>query len=163
MHQYSQNSLDNKSICESQEKLGDEKMICQDVQMNDGKIFDRKEIEKHVVNTVNKFAEEELTYEQALIILETTKDFLKSCSKLQAATQDGLKEKKSKEDSKEIRSLEIDIDKDILRINKETVDTPMLVTLPGPGGWPLRKLFNVKAENPEEHDNLDITINNKLL
>ena len=46
MHQYSQNSLDNKSICESQEKLGDEKMICQDVQMNDGKIFDRKEIEK---------------------------------------------------------------------------------------------------------------------
>ncbi|MFR5839936.1 MAG: hypothetical protein ACLUFC_04975 [Anaerobutyricum hallii] len=138
-------------------------MICQDVQMNDGKIFDRKEIEKHVVNTVNKFAEEELTYEQALIILETTKDFLKSCSKVQAATQDGLKEKKSKEDSKEIRSLEIDIDKDILRINKETVDTPMLVTLPGPGGWPLRKLFNVKAENPEEHDNLDITINNKLL
>ena len=138
-------------------------MFCQDIQTNDGKFFNRQEIEKHVVNTVNKFAEEELTYEQALIILKTAEDFLKSCSKVQLATQDGLKEEKNKEGLKEIRSLEADIDKDILRINGEKIDTPIMLTLPGPDGWPLRKLFNAKAESPEEHDSLNITINSKLL
>ena len=63
-------------------------MIYPDIQTSDGKVFVRKEIEKHVINTVNKFAAEELTYEQALIVLKAAEDFLKSCSKVQAATQD---------------------------------------------------------------------------
>lgn len=39
----------------------------------------------------------------------------------------------------EIRSLEVDIDKGILKINGQDVDTPTIVTLPGPEGWPLQR------------------------
>lgn len=77
-------------------------MFCRDIRTNDGKFFNRQEIEKHVVNTVNKFAEEELTYEQALIILKIAEDFLKSCSKVQVVTQDGLKEEKNTKNCFEI-------------------------------------------------------------
>lgn len=41
-----------------------------------------------------------------------------------------------------IRNLLIDFDKDILEINGQKVKEPVEVELPGPGGWPLRKLFN---------------------
>ncbi len=45
----------------------------------------------------------------------------------------------------EIRSLEVDFNKDILKINgKEIKDRPAIVTLPGPEGWPLRKVFNAE-------------------
>lgn len=43
----------------------------------------------------------------------------------------------------EIRSIEIDFDRNILKINGEAVtDKPIVVNLPGPEGWPLGKLFN---------------------
>ena len=38
----------------------------------------------------------------------------------------------------EIRSLEVDIDKGILKINGQDVDTPTIATLPGPEGGELR-------------------------
>lgn len=43
----------------------------------------------------------------------------------------------------EIRGLEVDFDREILRINgTDTTDRPFIVTLPGPEGWPLYKLLN---------------------
>lgn len=39
---------------------------------------------------------------------------------------------------REIRSLEVDIDKGILKINGQDVDTPTIATLPGPEGGELR-------------------------
>ena len=42
----------------------------------------------------------------------------------------------------EIRRLVIDLDRAILEINGQKVEEPMEVELPGPEGWPLRKLFN---------------------
>ncbi len=70
----------------------------------------------------------------------------------------------------EIRSLKIDLDKDVLEINgKQIEDQSVIVVLPGPEGWPLSKIFNVRstAESPEEYDVLKVTyeraINNKLL
>lgn len=61
---------------------------------------------------------------------------------------------------KKIRSLEIDFDRGILKINGESItDRPVDVELPGPDGWPLRKLFNAgrAAGNPEKYDKLKIT------
>lgn len=58
-----------------------------------------------------------------------------------------------------IRSLEIDFDRDILKINGEPVTgKPVKVNLPGPFGWPFRKLFNAELAtgNPEEYDVIDI-------
>lgn len=52
----------------------------------------------------------------------------------------------------EIRSLEVDIDKGNLKINGENVEEPMMVTLPGPCGWPLKRLFN-----PEKVDQKGFT------
>lgn len=68
----------------------------------------------------------------------------------------------------EIRKLEIDLDNDILKINDESrTEKPILVTLPGPDGWPLKKLFNseLASGNPEEHDQLTVidSIDNKPL
>ena len=45
-----------------------------------------------------------------------------------------------------IRSLEADIDRDILKINGREVQEPVVVTFPGPDGWSLQKLFN--ADQP---------------
>lgn len=42
----------------------------------------------------------------------------------------------------EIRSLEIDFDRDILRINGKTMTEPVLAELPGPDGWVLKKIYN---------------------
>lgn len=51
-----------------------------------------------------------------------------------------------------IRSLEVDIDKGILKINGKNVEDPMMVTLPGPCEWPLKRLFN-----PEKVDQKGFT------
>lgn len=59
----------------------------------------------------------------------------------------------------EIRKLEIDFDRDILKINGEPVTgKPVKVNLPGPFGWPFRKLFNAELAtgNPEECDRLEV-------
>lgn len=60
----------------------------------------------------------------------------------------------------EIRSLEIDFDKNILKINgKPVTDKPVKVNLPGSPGWPFRKLFNAElaAGNQEEYDIIDVS------
>ena len=40
------------------------------------------------------------------------------------------------------------------------MERPIVVTLPGPGGWPLKKLFNHKKVNgtPEECDELTVIL-----
>lgn len=62
-----------------------------------------------------------------------------------------------------IRSLEADIDRNILKINGREVQEPVVVTFPGPDGWPLQKLFNADPANPGKHKQIDITVNNTLL
>jgi hypothetical protein len=45
----------------------------------------------------------------------------------------------------EIRKLEIDFDAGILKINgKDFKEEPIVVTLPGPEGWPISKLINAE-------------------
>ena len=61
----------------------------------------------------------------------------------------------------EIRSLEVDIDKEILRINGKEVKEKVLVTLPGPEGWPLQRIYN--PEQVGECKKIDVSINSKLL
>lgn len=62
----------------------------------------------------------------------------------------------------EIRSIKIDFDKDILEINEKKVEKPVIVTLPGPDGWPIQKMFNPVIKPYEEHGCITVTINNKL-
>lgn len=59
----------------------------------------------------------------------------------------------------EIRSLEIDFDRDILKINGEQIkEAPVIVSLPGPEGFKYHKLFNseLATGNPEECNKLDV-------
>ncbi len=62
----------------------------------------------------------------------------------------------------EIRSIKIDFDKDILEINGKKVEKPVIVTLPGPDGWPIQKMFNPVIKPYEEYGCITVTINNKL-
>lgn len=60
----------------------------------------------------------------------------------------------------EIRTLQIDFDKGILEVNGELIkNKPIIVTLPGPDGWRLRKLYNpqLATGNPKECDIIDVT------
>lgn len=60
----------------------------------------------------------------------------------------------------EIRSIEIDFDKNVLKINGEYfTDRPVIATLPGSDGWDLKKLFNPRLStgSPEECDKLEIS------
>ncbi len=41
-----------------------------------------------------------------------------------------------------IRSLEVDFDRDVLKVNGKVVTEQTLVYLPGPDGWELSRLFN---------------------
>lgn len=41
-----------------------------------------------------------------------------------------------------IRSLEVDFDRDALKVNGKEVNEQVLVYLPGPDGWELSRLFN---------------------
>lgn len=61
----------------------------------------------------------------------------------------------------EIRSLEVDIDKGILKINGNKVEDPTMVTLPGPDGWPLRRAFNPEKRNLKEYDRIKVVVNSK--
>ncbi len=56
----------------------------------------------------------------------------------------------------EIRSLEVDIDKGILKINGQDVKEPTIVTLPGPEGWPLQRLFASSTDAPVECKRISI-------
>lgn len=61
----------------------------------------------------------------------------------------------------EIRNLEVDFDRGILRINgKEIKESPIIVTLPGPeDSFPYQKLFNPElvTGRKEECDRLTVT------
>ncbi len=59
----------------------------------------------------------------------------------------------------EIQSIKIDFEENVLEINgKQITDRPVSVTLPGPDGWPLIKLFNARIVNgnPEECDKIKV-------
>lgn len=59
-----------------------------------------------------------------------------------------------------VRKLEIDIDKGILNINEnDYTETPVMITLPGPDGWPLQKLYNheLASGKQEECDRLVVS------
>ena len=62
----------------------------------------------------------------------------------------------------EIRSIKIDFDKDILEINGKKAEKPVIVTLPGPDGWPIQKMFNPEIKPYEEYGRITVTINNRL-
>ncbi len=68
----------------------------------------------------------------------------------------------------EIRNLEIDIDVGTLKINgKDYKEKPIVVTLPGPEGWPLARLFNAEKATgiPGECEELIVSfaeVNSKL-
>ena len=46
------------------------------VQMDNGKIFDGKKIGELVKDIINKFSEEKLSYDEAMIVLERTKSII---------------------------------------------------------------------------------------
>lgn len=59
----------------------------------------------------------------------------------------------------EIRTLEINFDRNVLKINGNLIsDKAIIVTLPGPEGWKLSKLFNPELQTgaQEECDRLDV-------
>lgn len=64
----------------------------------------------------------------------------------------------------EIRQLEIDVEKRILKINgKPFTQEAVVVTLPGPENWPLSFLVNEQLASgvPEECAELTVVFNNK--
>lgn len=59
----------------------------------------------------------------------------------------------------EIRSIRIDFDKDTLEINGKEVEKPIIVTLPGPDGWPIQRMFNPEVKPYEEYGRINIEVN----
>lgn len=58
----------------------------------------------------------------------------------------------------EIRSIRIDFDKDTLEINGKKVEKPVIVTILGPDGWPIQKLFNPESYIPESVKRLKVIV-----
>lgn len=58
----------------------------------------------------------------------------------------------------EIRSIRIDFDKDILEINGKKVEKSVIVTLPGPDGWPIQKIFNPEGYISERSKQIKVTV-----
>lgn len=75
--------------------------------------------------------------------------------------QTGRNQRRGVREAREIRSFEVDIDKGILKINGEQVEEPVIVTLPGPEGWPLQRLFASSTDAPVECNRIDVVLNNK--
>ena len=106
-----------------------------------------------------KAEEETLDYKE---ISESTKALAELVSA--SATLEESREnpcQKSDLAATEIRSLEVDIDKEILKINGKKVKEKVLVTLPGPEGWPLQRMYN--PEQVGECKKIDVSINSKIL
>lgn len=62
---------------------GEIEMNFQNIQMNNGTVLTATKTEELVRYIVNKFSEENLTYDEANIILENTKDVLGEFSKIE--------------------------------------------------------------------------------
>lgn len=62
-----------------------------------------------------------------------------------------------------IYSIEIDFNRNILKVNGKDIEEAVVVSLLDSNGWPVEKLFNPGAWNPEERNKIDIQISNKLL
>lgn len=54
-----------------------------DVQLNNGKVLTGEKIGKLVTEIVNKLSEAELSYDEAKMVLEATKDSIGECSTVQ--------------------------------------------------------------------------------
>lgn len=115
---------------------------------------------KAICQWLQKKAEEEtLDYKE---ISESTKalaELVSASAALEKYQEDPCQ--KSDLAATEIRSLEVDIDKEILRINGEDMKEKVLVTLPGSDGWPLQRIYN--PEQVRECKRIDVSINGKPL
>lgn len=58
-------------------------MTFQNVQLNNGKIITGEKIGELVTEIVNKLSEAELSYDEAKMVLEATKDSIGECSTVQ--------------------------------------------------------------------------------
>lgn len=64
----------------------------------------------------------------------------------------------------EMRSINIDLDKEIIEINGKPFKEKISVYLPGPCGFPYGKLFNLNETNLHEHsDILEVKVYQKKL
>lgn len=121
----------------------------------------KKEVDKTikaVCQWLQKRAEEEtLDYKEISEPIKALAELVSARSTLEEYREDSYQQS----DLGEIRSLEVDIDKEILRINGKEVKEKVLVTLPGPEGWPLQRIYN--PEQVGECKKIDVSINSKLL
>ena len=60
-----------------------------------------------------------------------------------------------------IRSLEIDFDRDVLKVNGKEVAEQTLVYLPGPNGWELSRLFNPDPSIRGAKSVIKVTVSSK--
>lgn len=58
-------------------------MEFQSIQLNNGKVFAGEKIGELVTEIVNKLSEAELSYDEAKMVLEATKDSIGECSTVQ--------------------------------------------------------------------------------
>ncbi len=58
-------------------------MEFQSIQLNNGKVITGEKIGKLVTEIVNKLSEAELSYDEAKMVLEATKDSIGECSTVQ--------------------------------------------------------------------------------
>lgn len=58
-------------------------MEFQSIQLNNGKVFSGKKLGELVTEIVNKLSEAELSYDEAKMVLEATKDSIGECSTVQ--------------------------------------------------------------------------------
>ncbi len=101
--------------------------------------------------------EETLDYKEISEPIKALAELVSARATLEEYREDSYQQS----DLGEIRSLEVDIDKEILRINGKEVKEKVLVTLPGPEGWPLQRIYN--PEQVGECKKIDVSINSKLL
>ena len=65
-------------------------MIIQNVRRNNGKVLEGEKIGELVFNIINKFSEEELSYDEAKIVLQCVIDTLEEFCTVQKVTKDSF-------------------------------------------------------------------------
>lgn len=102
---------------------------------------------------MQKRAEEEtLDYKEISEPIKALAELVSARATLEEYREDSYQQS----DLGEIRSLEVDIDKEILRINGKEVKEKVLVTLPGPEGWPLQRIYNPEQAGECEKINVSV-------